>query len=318
MARFTTSVKDICEVLSGLGEVSGGSQIDELIRTAIPKIFDADSLAAGLEYIDKDFLNQLFYKILAHYYFEEIAYETYALWRFRINVKLGEILPVYDQFQKTNLLKYNLLDNVDYTTNHEGKDSRTSVENENTEGTSKDETTGKDKKTREEITARGGTSSGTSAETATDTGTVKDAGTNSGNSTDLHSDTPQGGVFVQDVQKHDYLTDARTQSTSGKTDSTRTNDLKNQVDGTTSGEFAENGNLNSTENGENTVNRTGSTTGTRDTSGKVDATDEYVNHVVGLQGNTYVNLIREFRENVININMMIINELKSYFMGLWE
>lgn len=318
MARFTATIKDICEVLAGLDEPSGGSQIDELITQAIPKIFDSDRLKTGLEYIDAAFLNQLFYKILAHYYFEEIGYETYALWRHRVNTKLGEILPYYDQLQKTILLKYNLLDNVDYTLNHEGSDSQTSVENRTTEGTSKDDLTGTDKKTRVDATKRDGTSSGTNTQTTTDTGTVKDDGTNSGNATDLHSDTPQGGVFVQDIAKHDYLTDARTQSTSGKDSNTRTTDMTDKVDGTTSGKFGETGSLNRTDNGENTVNRTGETTGKRDTTGKVDATDEYVNHVVGLKGNTYVNLIKEFRENVINIDVMIIDELRNYFMGLWE
>lgn len=318
MARFTASIKDICEVLAGLDEPSGGSQIDELITQAIPKIFDGDRLKTGLEFIDAAFLNQLFYKILAHYYFEEIAYETYALWRHRINTKLGEILPYYDQLQKTILLKYNLLDNVDYTLNHQGSDSQTSTENRTSEGTSKDDLTGKDAKTRTDATKRDGTSSGTNAQTTTDTGTVTDEGRNSGNATDLHSDTPQGGVFVQDVAKHNYLTDARTQSTSGTDANTRTTDMTDTVNGTTTGKFGETGSLDRKETGENTVNRTGATTGKRDTTGQVDATDEYVNHVVGLKGNTYVNLIKEFRENVINIDVMIIDELRDYFMGLWE
>ena len=29
-------------------------------------------------------------------------------------------------------------------------------------------------------------------------------------------------------------------------------------------------------------------------------------------------LIREFRENIINIDMMIIDELNELFMGLWR
>lgn len=318
MARFTTTIKDICEVIAELDEPTGASKIDELIKNAIPHIFEEDSLAAGLEYIDKNFLKQLFYKILAHYYMEEIAYETYALWRFRINVKLAEILPTYDLMQKTVLLKYNVLDNVDYTTNHSGQDSKTSVENETSEGTSKDDEKANNSSTRDETTVRASTSSGTNEQTTKDTGTVKDDGTNSGNATDLHSDTPQGGVFVQDITKHDYLTDARTQSTSAKNSLTKTTDMTDTVEGSTTGKFDESGSFKRTDGSESTVNRTGATTGKRDTSGKVDATDEYVDHVVGLKGNTYVNLIKEFRENIINIDMMIIDELKPYFMGLWE
>ena len=318
MARFTTTIKDICEVIAELDETTGASKIDELIRNAIPHIFEEDSLAAGLEYIDKNFLKQLFYKILAHYYMEEIAYETYALWRFRINVKLAEILPTYDLMQKTVLMKYNVLDNVDYTTNHSGQDSRTSVENETTEGTSKDGEEAKNSATRDETNQRTGTSSGTNDQTTKDTGTVKDDGTNSGNATDLHSDTPQGGVFVQDIAKHDYLTDARTQSTSAKNTLTKTTDMTDTVKGSTTGKFDESGTFKRTDGSESTINRAGATTGKRDTSGKIDATDEYIDHVVGLKGNTYVNLIKEFRENIINIDMMIIDELKPYFMGLWE
>lgn len=318
MARFTVEVKDICEVLAEKTEPTGGNDIDALIKNAIPLIFNKPQLALGLESMDDAYLQQLFYAILAHYYRDEIGYETYALWRFKLNTKLSEILPYYDQFYRTQLLKYNILDNVDYTENHEGKDSQQTTGSKSSTGSTKSDATITDTFTRTDATTRDANSKGTNAQKTTDTGTIQDAGTNTSSSTDLHSDTPQGGVFISDISKHNYLTDARTQSTNGSDGNTRTLDTINDANGSTTGEVKETGSLTRNDKTDRSDGRTGETSEDIDTTGSMNATDEYVNHVVGLKGNTFVNLIKEFRENVINVNMMIIDELNPLFMGLWE
>lgn len=111
---------------------------------------------------------------------------------------------------------------------------------------------------------------------------------NSGNRTDnlggndysVYSDTPQGALV--NVDNETYLTDAR----------------KNMYDRQNTSQYADNSGTNG-----NTV---------------YASTDEYVNHVVGkFPGRSYGKLIKEFRESIINVDMMIIDELKDLFMLVW-
>lgn len=93
-----------------------------------------------------------------------------------------------------------------------------------------------------------------------------------------YSDTPQGGI--NGLDSNDYLTNA--------THNTGT-------DGT-----------NSTVNAATSANETGE--GTRQ--------DMYVDKVLGYEGNQSEMLLK-FRETFLNIDMMIINELKDLFFTLW-
>lgn len=111
---------------------------------------------------------------------------------------------------------------------------------------------------------------------------------NSGNRTDnlggndysVYSDTPQGALV--NVANETYLTDAR----------------KNMYNRQNTSQYADNSGTNG-----NTV---------------YASTDEYVNHVVGkFPGRSYGKLIKEFRESIINVDMMIIDELKDLFMLVW-
>ena len=111
-------------------------------------------------------------------------------------------------------------------------------------------------------------------------------GTNSSNSrtdgtTDTwsyYSDTPQGGI--KGLESNDYLTNA--------THNTGT-------DGTSS-----------TLNGETSDTETG--TGNR--------SDSYVDKILGYEGNQSEMLLK-FRETFLNIDMMIIDELKDLFFTIW-
>lgn len=50
----------------------------------------------------------------------------------------------------------------------------------------------------------------------------------------------------------------------------------------------------------------------------IGTTEDYLEHVYGkMAGKSYAQLILEYRETFLNIDMMIIEELKDLFMGLW-
>lgn len=93
-----------------------------------------------------------------------------------------------------------------------------------------------------------------------------------------YSDTPQGGIDGLDT--NDYLTNA--------THNTGTDVTNSTVNGATSG------------------NETGE--GTRK--------DMYVDTVLGYEGNQSEMLLK-FRETFLNIDMMVINELKDLFFTIW-
>lgn len=119
-----------------------------------------------------------------------------------------------------------------------------------------------------------------------ETKTTNRNGTNSSNSrtdgtTDTwsyYSDTPQGGI--NGLESNDYLTNA-------------THNIG--TDGTSS-----------TLNGESRDTETG--TGNR--------SDSYVDKILGYEGNQSEMLLK-FRDTFLNIDMMIIDELKDLFFTLW-
>lgn len=142
------------------------------------------------------------------------------------------------------------------------------------------------------------------------TGTIGDSGSNSRNisdstvkdidttdtSRDKFSDTPQGSL--NGVENDNYLTTARKISDTGTIDETDT--------------------YTRTESGTTANTRTYNTTDRTTNENNVNTTEDYVEHVVGKRGNiTYSKMIREYREALINIDMMIIDELKDLFFGLW-
>ena len=128
MSKYTTEVRFICESLAGNSESVGGNGIDSVIQRAIPQIFDFD-----FPIFKSDYKNVLATKILKHYYTREIGYETYGLWKFKLNVRLNEIMPYFNQLYESTLLEFNPLLDVDYTRKHEGE--RNKEEQGKSEGT---------------------------------------------------------------------------------------------------------------------------------------------------------------------------------------
>lgn len=124
-----------------------------------------------------------------------------------------------------------------------------------------------------------------SDESQTDVGATGDdtshrTNTASGTAFNAYSDTPQGSLV--NVRNETYLTNA-------------TKDTRDSTSADTYTGHTEN-----------------------DSTTKYNSTDEYVDHIVGkMPGRSYAALIKEYREALINVDMMIIDELKDLFMKLW-
>ena len=183
MSKFTTEVRFICESLSGLSESKGFDDIDEIIEGSYEKIFNFD-----FPIFDETYRSVLEKKILKHFYTREICEETVGLWKLRLNQKLNEIMPYYNQMYNSELIQFNPMYDVDF----------------NKTGTKSGEETGEENST--------GQRKMTGTVTDAVTGTVGDSGGSNTSNTkrdvkdywDYYSDTPQGSV--SDLANLTYLT----------------------------------------------------------------------------------------------------------------
>lgn len=61
---------------------------------------------------DESYREQLNNKIIQHYYFREIGFETEALFKNRLNQKMNEIMPYYNQMYESSKLKIDPLSTI--------------------------------------------------------------------------------------------------------------------------------------------------------------------------------------------------------------
>lgn len=335
MSKYTTQVRFICETAAGLSESEGQTSVKQIIAAAIPSVFDFD-----FPIFDESYRNVLETKILKHYYTREIGLETVGLWKLKLDTKLNEIMPFYNQLYKSELIEFNPMYDVDLTRDHTLNrseqteqtgtetadatkngtvDTTTSVtktgtsrenidvsENQETEQNSKSDTDIKN------------TTGSTSEETATGTKTHYDK----------YSETPQGSL--QNVQNDTYLTNARmvndndTQTgkttVSGSDTSTGSTTADTSTTTTSTSETAHTSNT--TDETSSTQNTTSADTekrnATQTANKELTSLDDYLEHVKGKNGGvSYSAMLNEFRTTFLNIDMQVINELSDLFMNLW-
>lgn len=291
MSKYTTEVRFICETYAGLRESEGFSSVKQILVAAVPKIFDFD-----FPIFDESYRNVLETKILRHYYTHEIGLETVGLWKLKLETKLNEIMPYYNQLYKSELLEFNPFYDVDLTRDHKLTREETATQKgtvNTTEDSNTDESTTQD--TTSDSTINNTTGS-TSEENATGTKTHYDK----------YSDTPQGSL--QNVQNDTYLTNARmindNDTQTGKTTVNGTDESKgnttSNTNAETSSETRRDVDVNSTNNHD------------------LNSLDDYLEHVKGKNGGvSYSKLLMEFRDTFLNIDMQVINELNDLFMNLW-
>lgn len=113
--------------------------------------------------------------------------------------------------------------------------------------------------------------------------TVNGSATTTNKNTDQFADTPQNGLT--DVATGKYLSSARVVDDNATSTNTGTNSATN--------EYTQNG--------------------------KINTTEEYIENVKGKQGDmSYSKMIMEYREALINIDVLIYDELEELFMQIWE
>ena len=76
--------------------------------------------------------------------------------------------------------------------------------------------------------------------------------------------------------------------------------------------------LDGNENIKNVTILTSNILGKTDNTTKIDNIDDYIESVFGKQGTeTYSEMLMKFRSTFLNIDMLVIDNLETLFMGLW-
>lgn len=160
---------------------------------------------------DESYREQLNNKIIQHYYFREIGFETEALFKNRLNQKMNEIMPYYNQMYESSKLKIDPLSTIDL----EEVFSR------------------KSKTTGEGTSSTSGTGNNTNNFNSTDT---SDYGKIS-----KFSDIAQAQTTPNEILNDKYLTSATVDDGQDKNTNTGTN--TSQTESTTSGTSTDKRNL---------------------------------------------------------------------------
>lgn len=72
---------------------------------------------------DENHRGELEKKIIEHYYFRQIGFETVGRFKFKLNMRLREIMPRINKIYQTTIFKYNPIEN--YNMEEQGTDKRT-------------------------------------------------------------------------------------------------------------------------------------------------------------------------------------------------
>lgn len=351
MSIYTTQLRYICEQYAGRTESADYKETPAVIAAARPKLFDFT-----YPLYDASYKGALETKIINHYYFREIGAETAAQFKFMLARTLNEIMPYYNQLYKTADLEFNPFYDVDYYKKHEGSDHEsklktetgsgrssetqngTTSDNTSFTGTVETETNGERSTTIDNDTVRTLNTQDQTTFNTTDQRTLNTTDTKTLNTKDTvrQSDTPQGaltGIEANTYLSSATITDKTGTETLGRsgtdtghktgtettartgTDRTALDETQEATESSTSTQESQS---TTTGSGTSTNHKEGSTSSNTSGSENINGTDQYLDHVYGKMGGaTYSALLQEYRETLINIDMMVINELEICFMNIY-
>lgn len=186
MSSYTTEVRFICESLYRLEHSTGYNDIEKILKSVHKKIFD-------FEYpiFDEKYRSVLEIMILRHFYTREIGFETVGLWKLKLADKMITIMPYYNKWYESDLLKFNPLWDTDFTRKGNINDTNKSKNDS----------------------------------TSTDKG--KQTNSNASKLKSKFSDTPQGSI--SSLENDTYLTSATIDETNGSYTNTNENNSTNTI-----------------------------------------------------------------------------------------
>lgn len=285
-------------------------------------------------------------KIVNHFRYREIGYETITQFIFALNRKMFEIMPFYNQLYESEELEISALTNYSYDeiskkTGNDllektGEDSnkQTGDTTRKDTGTQTNEQSGTDKQTFEDVKNKTtyGSSENENTSTTTDVThgqTTATQGTDS--SKRVHSDTPQGMLSANFPESASYASDAdvskNTNSstvTQGGTDST-VDTVKGIRGKTGSDESIQSGAIVTAHDTKGKLTNELESKNTFNSQNKItygsNAKQNYDNQLAtnkqGYQGISPSELLQKYRETFLNIDMLVISELEELFISIF-
>lgn len=285
-------------------------------------------------------------KIVNHFRYREIGYETINQFIFALNRKMFEIMPFYNQLYESEELEISALTNYSYDeiskkTGNDllektGEDSnkQTGDTTRKDTGTQTNEQSGTDKQTFEDVKNK--TTYGSSEnENTTTTNDVTHGQTTTTQGTDsskrVHSDTPQGMLSANFPESASYASDAdvskNTNSntvTQGGTDST-VDTVKGTRGKTGSDESVQSGAIVAEHDTQGKLTNELESKNTFNSQNKItygsNANQKYNNQLAtnkkGYQGISPSELLQKYRETFLNIDMLVISELEELFISIF-
>lgn len=139
---------------------------------------------------DENYRQKLNQKIIDHYYFREIGFETVGLFRFYLKQTMNEIMPYYNQLYESALIEIDPLNTINFTETL----TRTKIGND-TKNFNEDTT----------VNSNGDSNSNSTKNT---------------NFKDVESDTPQGMLSIGNIEGELYASYARISKNGDTTNST--------------------------------------------------------------------------------------------------
>lgn len=277
MSKYTTELRWLIESVTA---DQTNLTIPQRITAAAPKIFNFN-----YPIWDESYKITLETKILKHYFNKEIGMETVGLWKLYLEERMNLIMPYYNQLYETATKNYDYMSDVNssetYTANKTNKETADFTLTGNLTGSTTD--IGKD------------TINSTSK--TTDNGS-RDSDTTINNK-NLESDLPQANYA-----NLDYGTNlVESEQTEALHDTT--NNVSNfAADSTTDRNNTTNASQDTSQTTKNIVDGNADETYTRTRKG-------------AFGGKSLTELMMEYRQSIINIDNMIINELSDLFMLIY-
>lgn len=238
----------------------------------------------GYPIYDESHRAELNKKICDHYMYREIGFETVSMFYDRLLARMNEIMPYYNELYSTLAMEYDPLYTDDYTLerHEEGVNSQDGSTSASTAGTTT--TSGRS----DTITGGETSSSGSETRTAAEDGK------------NVVSDTPQA-MLDRDISYPGWASGA-TLSESDRSEVV-----------TSSNEGTQSGSDNRTESQEQASATTNS--GVSSLSGSAE--NDIRETRTGRAGRSAMQLIKEYRDNIINVDRQIIAELNDLFMTIY-
>jgi hypothetical protein len=213
MGKYTKTIKEIVE------QYGTGSTLNQKIVSALPYIFDFE-----FPLFDESYRTVLETKIIKHYFTREICEEDEELWKLRLDTKLNEIMPYYNQLYESLTLEINPL----YT--HQLKTDRTSGSTDTTQ----QETTGtKNSSTTDNGTVITNVADEHNNSTATNTQTVASSNHNTTDSSSTNETRNSNGTSEAKTDEKNVTTNTEsgTSTTTVRENDTPNGSFKSLTDG---------------------------------------------------------------------------------------